>query len=375
MRLYVLLIAFSFAVSYLLTPVVRSVGERFTAGQQLRDRDVHTAPIVKFGGLGIIAALGAGLWLASYLRFFSAVYESTDAIRGVGLALVAVCILGLADDLMDLKWWIKLGGQIAIAGIVVAHGIVIQALPVGSWQIEQFWVQASITILLIVMTMNAVNFSDGLDGLAAGLAAIGAATFFLYSYVLATHVNAEDYANFSALICALLLGACLGFLPHNFNPANIFMGESGVLGIGLVLSVATIAVTGDVQGIEAYRFRNVPAYMPIVLPAVIVFLPVLDLGLSVIRRLSKRRSPFAPDSKHIHHKMLAQGHSVRKSVLLLYLWAIFVALTVVLVAFIPLTLLIPLCLLLGLGVGLLTWWPLVRRRALQLRDKRTGRAG
>lgn len=369
MRQYVLLIAFSFIASYVLTPVVRSVGARFVATQQVRERDMHSNPIVKFGGVAMIAAMLAGLGVASKLEFFDAVFLNTTPILGIVIALLGVVILGLADDVWDLKWYVKFVGQLGIGAIIAQSGIVIKALPVGTWSIQAPLMQHLVTIGLIVLTMNAINFSDGLDGLAAGLTAIGAATFFLYSYVLATHVSAADYANLAALLCAILLGACLGFLPHNFNPANIFMGESGVLALGLILSVATVVVTGDVQGLEAHRFRNVPAYMPMALPLVIVFFPALDLLLSVIRRLSKRRSPFSPDSMHIHHRMLAQGHSVRKSVLLLYLWALLVAAGVVLIAFIPLQVVIPLYSLLLIGAGLLTWWPIVSRRYASLTER------
>lgn len=369
MRQYVLLIAFSFVTSYLLTPVVRSFGARFVSSQKLRDRDQHSNPIVKFGGLAMIGALLAGLWVASRLEFFDAIFRNDSPIMGIVFALVVIVVLGIADDLYDLKWYVKFIGQLGIGAIIAQSGIVIKALPVGTWSIDSPVMQYLVTIGLIVLTMNAINFSDGLDGLAAGLTAIGAATFFLYSYVLATHVSAADYANLAALLCAILLGACLGFLPHNFNPANIFMGETGVLALGLILSVSTVVVTGDVQGLEAYRFRNVPAYMPMALPLVIIFFPALDLLLSVIRRLSKRRSPFAPDSMHIHHRMLAQGHSVRKSVLLLYLWALLVAAGVVLIAFIPLQVMIPLFALLLIGAGLLTWWPLVSKRYASLTER------
>jgi len=369
MRSYVILIAFSFAVSYLLTPLIRSAGDRFTVDQKMRARDQHAKPIVKFGGVAIIASFLLGLGLASQLSFFSGVFGNPQPFIGIILAMLLVLVMGLADDLIDLRWYVKLFGQIVVGGIIAFNDILIQSLPIGSWDIDQKWMQISVTIFLIVATMNAINFSDGLDGLAAGLAAIGAATFFIYSYTLATHVSADDYANMGALLCSLLLGACLGFLPHNFNPANIFMGETGVLAIGLILSVSTIAVTGDVRGLEAQRFRNIPAYMPMVLPMVIVFLPVLDLVLSVIRRVFSGRSPFSPDAKHIHHKMLAQGHSVRRAVVLLYVWAGLVAISFVSVAFIPPKLVFPIALLLFLGVALATWKPLVVERVGALRKK------
>ena len=203
MRTYLLLIGVAFVTSYLLTPVLRGIGAKFLPAGIVRDRDMHKRPTPKLGGVAIIGAIYLSLAMASQIPFLNGVFRNPEPIRGVLLALAVILVLGVLDDLMDLKWWIKLIGQVGIGLIVASHGIVIKALPVGSVHFDSYAVQVGITVVLIVMIMNAINFMDGLDGLAAGVSAIGAATFFSYSYYLAMRVNEEDYANFSALLCAV----------------------------------------------------------------------------------------------------------------------------------------------------------------------------
>lgn len=370
MRNYLLLIGVAFVTSYLLTPLIRPIGARFLPQDNVRDRDMHKVPTPKLGGVAIIGAIYLGLGMASQLPFFAGVFKNPEPLRGVALALAVILVMGILDDLMDLKWWLKFIGQTLIGLIIAAHGIVIKALPVGSIHFDSPVVQIGVTVVLVVLIMNAINFMDGLDGLAAGVSAIGAATFFVYSYILATRVNEEDHSNFSALLCAVLLGATLGFLPHNFNPASIFMGETGVLAIGMLMATASIAVTGDVLGEDAFRFRNVPAYMPVILPAAVVLLPLLDLGLSVIRRLSRGQSPFAADQGHMHHLMVKGGHSVQKSVILMYLWSALCATGVMAFALLDRTIVVPIYSAALIVVGFVTWGPTVRHRFEQFRAAR-----
>ncbi len=370
MRTYLLLIGVAFVTSYLLTPVLRGIGAKFLPAGIVRDRDMHKRPTPKLGGVAIIGAIYLSLAMASQIPFLNGVFRNPEPIRGVLLALAVILVLGVLDDLMDLKWWIKLIGQVGIGLIVASHGIVIKALPVGSVHFDSYAVQVGITVVLIVMIMNAINFMDGLDGLAAGVSAIGAATFFSYSYYLAMRVNEEDYANFSALLCAVLLGATLGFLPHNFNPASIFMGESGVLAIGMILAVASIAITGDVLGDDAFRFRNVPAYMPVILPAAVIILPLLDLCMSVVRRILRRQSPFRADQGHMHHLMVKGGHSEQTTVILMYLWAALCASGVMAFSLLDRRIVVPIYVALLIVVGFATWAPYVRHRIKQLKAER-----
>src|SRR4029077_15382409 len=186
--------------------------------------------------------------------------------------------------------------------------------------------QIAVTILVVVITINAVNFIDVLDGLAAGIVGIGAAAFSAYSFTLPHRLGLPDQAG-PALASAVLAGICLGFLPHNYHPARIFMGDTGAMLIGLLLAYAPISslasldpgsLTNYASGTAINRFG---AILPLLLPAAIMLIPYADLLMAVIRRARKGMSPFAPDRKHLHHRMLDIGHSHRTSVLIMYLWA------------------------------------------------------
>jgi UDP-GlcNAc:undecaprenyl-phosphate GlcNAc-1-phosphate transferase len=181
-------------------------------------------------------------------------------------------------------------------------------------------------VVLVVATVNAVNFVDGLDGLAAGVVGIGAVAFFAFSYKLAD-ANGETLAISAALLTAALGGACAGFLPHNFFPARIFMGDSGSMLIGLVLAGSALTLTGQFasvdlrQGAGGSEASLLPTLLPIVLPISILIVPFVDLVLAVVRRTRAGRSPFAPDKQHLHHRLLEIGHSHRRAVLIMWLWA------------------------------------------------------
>ncbi len=178
----------------------------------------------------------------------------------------------------------------------------------------------------MVATVNAVNFVDGLDGLAAGVVGISAVAFFVFCYGL-TVLNDASRATTGALLSAALAGACAGFLVHNFHPARIFMGDSGSMLIGLVLSATAITVTTQfaqedlAQGAEGGRASLLPIFLPLSLPILILIVPLVDLLLAVVRRTRAGRSPFAPDKQHLHHRLLEIGHSHRRAVLIMWLWA------------------------------------------------------
>jgi len=362
MRTYLLIAAVAFAVAAALTPALRALGQRTMADIPLRSRDMHSAHIPKLGGVAMIAGLLAGLGLASRSSFLAGVFTRPDVILGLCLAALLILVIGVADDLFDLRWYVKLAGQLAAALIMAASGVRLEVLPVGWWHISHPAWQVVIAVFLMVLTMNAINFVDGLDGLAAGIAAIGSSAFFLYCYMLARDVNQYDHSNLGALLMAVLLGSSLGFLVHNFNPAKIFMGETGAMVIGLVMSVAAIVVTTDIQALDRFRFRNVPAYMPIMLPLAVILLPVLDLVLSVIRRTARGKSPFSADRGHLHHKLVDGGYTHRGAVLLLYLWSALVAFGTVALNRVPAAILLPIWAVLLLGAAVLTVHPWVSRR-------------
>jgi UDP-GlcNAc:undecaprenyl-phosphate/decaprenyl-phosphate GlcNAc-1-phosphate transferase len=176
-----------------------------------------------------------------------------------------------------------------------------------------------LTILVVVVTINAVNFVDGLDGLAAGIVCIAAAAFFAFSYLLAIDQDLQR-ATASTLVTATLVGVCLGFLPHNFSPARVFMGDSGSMLIGLLLASSTITLTGSVDP-NRVTLDIAPAILPLLLPVAVLLVPFVDLLLAVVRRTRAGRSPFAADKQHLHHRLLELGHSHARAVLVMYLWS------------------------------------------------------
>lgn len=325
MRAYLLVAAVTALTCLALTPWVRRVGVRARAYTPHRDRDVHRAPVPKLGGVAMVAAVLAGLAVAGTVPFLGGIFTDASAMRGLLAALGIILVLGVVDDLVDLRWWAKLGGQSLAALAVALGGIRIAALPVGWIHVGSEAVQVALTVFVVVLTMNAINFIDGLDGLAAGVALIGGSAFFVYSYLLTRTIDQFDYSNLATLLMALLIGACAGFLPYNRHPARIFMGESGALLLGLLLSTAAVAVTADLDALEGFRFRNVPAYMPVLLPIAVLALPLADLTISVIRRAAHGESPFGADRGHLHHRLVDGGFTHAQAVRVLWLWSFIVA--------------------------------------------------
>jgi UDP-GlcNAc:undecaprenyl-phosphate GlcNAc-1-phosphate transferase len=314
------------------------VALRTGAVAKVRDRDVHAVPIPYFGGLAMLGGLGAGYVVARNLPFLSL---SDDRIfRDAGIVLIAgalICAVGVLDDLLELDALTKLGGQVLAAGFLVFFGVQFYTLqlPGGSQFSLDSGQAALITVVVVVTTVNAVNFVDGLDGLAAGVVGIGAVAFFLFSYQLAD-ANGETLAITAALLTAALGGACAGFLPHNFFPARMFMGDSGSMLIGLVLAGSALTLTGQFAAVDLSRgvaggdASLLPAFLPFLLPISILIVPFVDLVLAVVRRTRAGRSPFAPDKEHLHHRLLEIGHSHRRAVLIMWLWAGLIAFGVVL---------------------------------------------
>jgi UDP-GlcNAc:undecaprenyl-phosphate GlcNAc-1-phosphate transferase len=333
--LFVMLVAA--VVTYLTTPAARRLARRIGAVTPVRERDVHTVPIPRLGGTAIFLGIAVALITASQVPFFGPVFDENQgrAPWAVLLSAGAVCLLGVADDLWQLDAVTKLAGQALAAGVMAWQGIQLVSLPIFGTLIPSRGVLIVITVLAIVVTINAVNFVDGLDGLAAGIVAIAGSAFFIYSYLLTKQSTPLDYSSLASLITAALVGACLGFLPHNFNPARIFMGDSGSMLIGLLLATSTVAITGRVDPVVLEQAKIVPAFLPLVLPLAVLALPLIDLALAVVRRTRAGRMPWQPDKLHLHHRMLGLGHSHARAVLILYFWTATVGFGVALFALLP----------------------------------------
>jgi UDP-GlcNAc:undecaprenyl-phosphate/decaprenyl-phosphate GlcNAc-1-phosphate transferase len=330
-REYLLILFVAATVTYLLTPVARRIAVRWGAMTEVRDRDVHAIPTPRLGGIAMLGGFAAALLVARNLPFLSTVFENSK--DGVALLSGAtlICLLGIADDRWQLDAITKLAGQVLAAGVMVLQGMQMLYLPIGGAFILGPADGVVLTVLVVVVTINAVNFVDGLDGLAAGIVAIAAAAFFAFSYLLAVDENLQR-ATTSTLVTAALIGVCLGFLPHNFSPARVFMGDSGAMLIGLLLASSTISLTGSVDP-NAVSRDIAPAVLPLVLPIAVLVVPLADLLLAVVRRTRAGRSPFAADKQHLHHRLLEIGHSHARAVLIMYLWSAVIAFGATAVAF------------------------------------------
>ena len=330
MREYALVLLVTAAVTYLLTPLVRRVAIATRAIHEPRSRDTHTKPTPLLGGLAMYGGLVAGLLLASRLSFVQDPFRTAGSRSEAGLLLAGglVVLIGFADDRWGLSAISKLAGQVAAAGILVWSGQALPWLPLpngGVFSLEPD-LSVTLTILLVVVTINAINFIDGLDGLAAGIVAVAALSFLVYSYTLIRTIHSTSQS-LPAVASALLAGMCIGFLPHNFYKARIFMGDIGAMLLGLLLAYGPISSTDSLDPAlltnysQNHTLDRFPTFLPLLVPAAIFIIPYADLMFAIIRRTRAGKPIMAADRQHLHHRLLNIGHSYRQSVLIMYLWA------------------------------------------------------
>ena len=304
---------------------------------------------------GVLAGVGMAYQLPALRLAFD---NSPVEILGILAAAVLLVGVGALDDRFELDALTKFAGQITAAGVLVLVGVQWTVFWVpwggggsgisGSYLILGQEQGVLITVLLTVALVNAMNFVDGLDGLAAGIGLIAAGATGLFAIGLVRRVGNDPAAYSPALIAAVLAGACLGFLPHNFNPARIFMGDSGSMLIGLLLAAATTSASGKISITVIDGTDILALFAPLIVLAAVLFVPLLDLLMAVVRRTRKGMSPFSPDKMHLHHRLLEIGHSHRRAVLLIYLWAGLLAFGAVALALID----DPFIVLWAVGIGL-----------------------
>ncbi len=321
-------------ISFVGSHLLLHLSHRFRIYPVIRDRDVHTTPTPRLGGAAIVLGLGAALVVAANLPVFAPVFVNIMPVIGIGIGIVLMAIVGIIDDLIDLNWLVKLGAQLIAAGVLAWSGVQIVSLPFSGIVLLSPTMSLVLTVFAVVLVMNAINVIDGLDGLVAGVTLIAGAVFFIYSYVLATGPGETSYFNLSTLLTAALCGALIGFLPVNWHPAKMFMGDSGALVIGLVLAASTISVTGQVDPTRIDPGQLVPAFIPLALPLAVLVVPLVDFVLAVTRRILNGRSPFSADRKHLHHRLLDMGHTHFQAVLILYAWTIVAAVGALLFMFV-----------------------------------------
>lgn len=319
MKVYLLILLVAAAITYVSVPVVRHIALVTHTLTPVRSRDVHKVPVPRLGGVAMYVGMVAAIAVASHIPYLEGVFEGGSA-WGVVTSGGLLCALGVVDDLFDLEWWAKLAGQALAASILAWQGVQLVSFPIAGLTIGSSGFSMVMTIFVVLTAINAVNFVDGLDGLAAGTVAIGAMAFFGYTYVLTRNTSPDSYASLAATLGAALIGICLGFLPHNFNPATIFMGDCGSMLLGLMSAATAIVVTGQIDPISISYGRALPAFLPVLLPLAMMLLPLTDMMLAVVRRVSAGKSPFQPDRMHIHHRLLSAGLTHRRVVLVMYMW-------------------------------------------------------
>ncbi len=330
------------AVTFMVTGIVRSLMLRFGRVEAPRDRDVHTVPTPRLGGVAMFTGVVVAVVMASQLPALTRGFPPiTPDMAGVLVAAFVIVVVGIIDDLYDISWMLKLAGQVGGAIIMSLMGLswYLFYWPVGDGTtlvLDQ--VQSTVlTVILTVTIINAMNFVDGLDGLAAGLGLIAAGTILIYSLSILHDQAGTVSAYPPAIISAALAGVCLGFLPHNFSPARIFMGDSGSMLIGLMISAACVSASGRIN-MSLYGAADLLALLsPVIVVLAALFIPLLDLLLAVFRRVRAGKSPFAPDKEHLHHRLLRLGHSQKRVVLVLYTWVAIAAFGAVGAAIFPLT--------------------------------------
>jgi UDP-GlcNAc:undecaprenyl-phosphate GlcNAc-1-phosphate transferase len=337
---YILATGISAVVSFGFAFLILKLSHRYRLYPKIRARDVHTRPTPRLGGLAMFLGIVVAVGVASHIPQLSLVFSEERKVFAILAAALVIVVIGVIDDIWDLDWLTKLAGQIIAAGILVWGGVQILSVPIGGIILVSPFQSLIITVLAVVLVMNAVNFIDGLDGLVAGVAIIANGVFFVYTYLLQSG-GATEYFNLASLVTAVLIGACLGFLPLNFHPAKLFMGDAGALLVGLLMAVSAILVTGQIDPATMNnrqifgRGDLLPAFIPILLPFAILIVPLLDFVLAVLRRLRAGKSPFSADRLHLHHRLLDMGHSHLHAVLIFYSWTAVAAVGCLTFMFVP----------------------------------------
>ncbi len=348
-RSYLLVFVVSAGVTFAATPLVRRVSLLLGWIDHPSDRKIHPRPTPTAGGLAIYLGIAAGLVVTRFVPFLDDLYQTSSDLDAAAIAGTLIVTLGVIDDTKGVTALGKLTGQVLVAGVVVLLGV----------QLLYFYfpgqgvlsnppdLAVPLTIVWVLAMVNAVNLIDGLDGLAAGIVAIAGAAFFAY---MVRSPGGDVEASTAALLSAIAAGSAIGFLPWNFYPAKIFMGDSGALLLGLMLAIATISGVGrNLEGPTGGDLAVIA--IPVALPLFVLAVPFLDVVLAISRRMRRGIGISHADKEHIHHRLLDIGHSHRQAVLLMYLWSALMSGCALTVAFVDGRLLVAAILVVALLVA------------------------
>lgn len=337
---YGIVVAFAIGATYVLTFPVRWIASRVGAVDQPGEHRMHAHPTPVVGGAAMLLAFCGSIELASRLKPLSGIFASSSEPLGVVLAAAVIYLVGLIDDVRDISAPAKVAGQVLAAMVLVFLGVTMYyfKIPFDPSPITLSpEILPLITAVWVVGMANAVNLIDGLDGLAAGIVGIASAALCIYGLRL-VHLGDLGANNVGPLVAAVTFGVCVGFLPHNFHPAKVFMGDGGALFLGLVMAASTMVIGGrtetvatftDVPGLTFFRFA------PLFIPFFILGVPILDTAFAIVRR-SARRANFAErDLGHLHHRLVRLGHGHRRAVLILWAWTALLSAFVLVPTFAP----------------------------------------
>jgi UDP-GlcNAc:undecaprenyl-phosphate GlcNAc-1-phosphate transferase len=321
MRGYLIVGLVGALVTFIATFGMRWLAPRIGAVAKPGPRSVHTYPTPTLGGAAMFLGFLAAIATASQISQFDEMFDSSSEPMGVILAAGIMFVVGALDDLRDVSPPAKVAGQVLSGSTLSLLGVTMLyfRVPFASYDYVVLSpnLAALVTVLTVVLLANALNLIDGLDGLAAGIVIIAGAAFFLYSDRL-FKAGLLDGSNIAPLVAVIAIAVCAGFLPHNFNPARIFMGDAGAMFLGMLLAVTTITVggrTADQFSGQTYFF-----FAPLLIPIVILAVPLIDTAFSLLRRLVRGQSFSTADREHLHHRLMRLGHGPRRTVVLLWLW-------------------------------------------------------
>jgi UDP-GlcNAc:undecaprenyl-phosphate GlcNAc-1-phosphate transferase len=302
------------------TFVVRRLANRFSIIVLPDARRVHERPTPTVGGAAMFLGFLAAMVVASQLHSLSPLFRGSSDPIGLVLAASVIFTVGMVDDLREMSPPAKLSGQILAGTVLYLFGInmLFFRLPfVGTTLVLSADLVPVLTVLWVVGMANAVNLVDGLDGLAAGILGIASLAFFLYSHQL-VHTGTIVQESSGPLFSVIILGLCLGFLPHNFHPARIFMGDAGAMLLGLLMAASTMSVVGQTN--NDFNGRTYFLFAPLVIPFFILGIPMFDTAFAIVRRAGRRTNLAEADKNHLHHRLMRLGHGQTRSVLILWTW-------------------------------------------------------
>jgi UDP-GlcNAc:undecaprenyl-phosphate GlcNAc-1-phosphate transferase len=318
---YLVVVVVAGVVTFGVTPVVRRVAVRIGAVVRPDERRVHERPTPTLGGVAMFAGLLAGVSTAWGMGSFDEVFAGNTEPLGLVVAAAIILLVGVIDDIVEVSAPAKVAGTVLAASVLVLSGVSMLNFRIpfaGIVVLSPDW-SYLISVLWVLGMVQAVNLIDGLDGLAAGIVAIAAGTFFVYSLRL-TDEGLLAASTLAPLVSIVVVGMCAGFLPWNRHPARIFMGDGGALMLGLLMAAATMMVGGRTD--QEFSGQTFFFFAPLFIPLLILGVPILDTAWAIVRRAANRQGVATADKDHLHHRLMRLGHGHARSVAILWFWTL-----------------------------------------------------